>query len=167
MKTTPLVISTFGVASTAAQSTYFSGLGQVRTFYVRDNHEDLGCLTSAGKWTTNNSLCGNFTANRATPSPNYSVSWTLSTSAGPCGIETVTLKCKPGITPAVFGNWGDPATNGGGPVPGREILRYGAYGVFASSLGNNPPTPQEGPAEIRLYSASDEGKWVWLGFNGF
>lgn len=46
-------------------------------------------------------------------------------------------------------------------IPGVDCLRYGQYGLMASS-GRNPPVVADAPEEIHLVSYSETGKYVWL-----
>ena len=46
-------------------------------------------------------------------------------------------------------------------IPGVDCLRYGQYGLMASS-GRNPPVAADAPEEIHLVSYSETGKYVWL-----
>ena len=48
-----------------------------------------------------------------------------------------------------------------GPVKQREVLRYGQYGVVASS-GNNPPALTDGALDVHFYTGAEKGKYVWL-----
>lgn len=48
-----------------------------------------------------------------------------------------------------------------GPVKQREVLRYGQYGVVASS-GNNPPALSDGALDVHFYTGAEKGKYVWL-----
>ncbi|KAK4194690.1 hypothetical protein QBC40DRAFT_311252 [Triangularia verruculosa] len=137
--------------STVAQD--FSGRGQIRALHVRENHQDLGCLTSAGKWTTIETLCGDFDAQRVGNNNEFRLS---STGAGSCGIEGVFFKC--GISVGIFGTWGTE-----GPVRGREVIRYGAYGLMASD-GNNPPEVRDVAVGIHFSTGKERGKAVWLGW---
>lgn len=52
----------------------------------------------------------------------------------------------------------------GVPVAGREALRYGEYGVFASNVPDAPPALTEPPLAIHIYDGTEQGKWVWLGW---
>jgi hypothetical protein len=76
----------------------FSGTGQIRTLWTIGDHADLGCLTSEGKWTSNNSSCGTFSGERSSNGTVFKVS----TSAGGCGIEVATFKCGDEVD-AAFG----------------------------------------------------------------
>jgi hypothetical protein len=78
----------------------FTGLGQIRTLYIGRGHDDLGCLTSAGKWTTDESLCGTFAAAQISD-----VTFHLfAPKAGGCGIDVATFKCGDGVQGgAIFG----------------------------------------------------------------
>lgn len=51
-----------------------------------------------------------------------------------------------------------------GPIPGREVLRYGQYGVMATDAEDSPPSLTEEALNIHFYSGSEKGKWVWLGW---
>jgi hypothetical protein len=55
------------------------------------DHADLGCLTAAGLWTTDDSLCGTFTGTRLNTSslPTYK----LTSAAGPCYIYGAQFEC--------------------------------------------------------------------------
>jgi len=139
----------------AAGSQDFTGLGQLRTLYIGDDHQDLGCVTSAGKWTVDEAECGAFAAQ---PLDN-GVFQLWSHGAGGCGINAGTLQCGGGIKGASFGTFGT-----SGPIPGREVLRYSQYGVLATDAPDSPPTPDEAPLTMHFYSGSEKGKWVWLGW---
>ncbi|KAK0663941.1 hypothetical protein QBC41DRAFT_350103 [Cercophora samala] len=149
---TPLLVA--AVFSWAAVAQDFNGLGQIRTLYVRENNQDLGCLTSAGKWTTIESLCGEFHAQRVGSNNEFR----LSTEAGSCGIEGVTFKCAYGVQSGIFGTWGTE-----GPVRGREVVRYGVFGVMAGN-GNNPPDARDRAVDIHFSTGNEGGKAVWLGW---
>ncbi|KAK4220707.1 hypothetical protein QBC38DRAFT_333836, partial [Podospora fimiseda] len=135
----------------------FSGLGQIRTLYIARDHDDLGCLTSQGKWTTDEALCGNFYAYRLSKNAKGMSTFRLAgVDVGMCGITPAGIfKCG-GVHDAEFGTWGYE-----GPVKQHDVLRYGQYGVVASD-GNNPPALNEGPNEVHFYSGSEKGKYVWL-----
>ncbi|KAK4224243.1 hypothetical protein QBC38DRAFT_25008 [Podospora fimiseda] len=139
----------------AAQA--FSGLGQIRTLYIGRDHDDLGCLTSQGKWTTDEALCGTFYAYRlSTNAKGMSTFRLAGVDVGICGIAPAgVFKCG-GVKDVDFGTWGNE-----GPVKHRDVLRYGQYGVVAS-YGNNPPAPEEGPLQVHFYSGAEKGKYVWL-----
>ncbi|KAL2131974.1 hypothetical protein VTI74DRAFT_4375 [Chaetomium olivicolor] len=149
----------------------FTGLGQIRTFYIGQTHDDLGCLTSAGQWTVDEKLCGVFKAKR--PEEQIITLASIGTgnatgvdsqqgaevSVAECGIDVAKFKCGGGVNGAVFGTW---TTKG--PIPGHEVLRYSQYGVFATDAEDSPP-PLTGPAlDIHFYSGIEKGKWVWLGW---
>ncbi|KAK4164108.1 hypothetical protein QBC43DRAFT_289341 [Cladorrhinum sp. PSN259] len=137
----------------------FDGLGHIRTLYIGRDHDDLGCLTAAGKWTTDEEQCGLFFGKTLSQSPKGGVSTfrLASLDTGMCGIAPVgVFKCGGDAKAAEFGTWG---TNG--PVKEHDVLRYGQYGVFAGN-GNNPPSFAEGPADIHFYSGAEQGKYVWL-----
>lgn len=53
----------------------------------------------------------------------------------------------------------------GVPVDGREVLRYGQYGVFATD-GISPPKPGEA-LDIHFWGSLDQGKYAWLGWKPF
>ncbi|KAK3370500.1 hypothetical protein B0H63DRAFT_317514 [Podospora didyma] len=148
-----LALAAGGLA--AAKPTSFNGTGQIRTLWAYGDHSDLGCLTSAGLWTTDESLCGKFDAKRTNESP---VMFTLASVEGPCQIYGK-FSCAKGNEPYIFGLW-----PWGNSVPGVECLRWGQYGLMASSGPRNPPLPTDPPQELHLTSASEEQKYVWLTF---
>ncbi|KXX82950.1 hypothetical protein MMYC01_200417 [Madurella mycetomatis] len=129
----------------------FSGLGQIRTLYIRDDHEDLGCLTSQGRWTTDESQCGTFVAVR--DAHDFKLT---ALDGGKCGVDVATFKCGQGVQWDVFATFG---TNG--PIPGREVLRYSQYGVMATN-GMSPPNFREPALDIHFYSGAEKGKYAWL-----
>ncbi|KAK4244544.1 hypothetical protein C7999DRAFT_17202 [Corynascus novoguineensis] len=45
----------------------FTGNGQLRTLWDQGGHDDLGCLTEMGLWTSDNAFCGSFTGIRSMP----------------------------------------------------------------------------------------------------
>lgn len=77
----------------------FVGLGQLRTLYIGTGHEDLGCLTSAGQWTVDESQCGVFAA---APLDN-GVFHLFAPKTGGCGVDVATFKCGGGVKGATFG----------------------------------------------------------------
>lgn len=77
----------------------FDGRGQLRTLYISGDHEDLGCLTSDGKWTVNEDQCGVFIADRINEAEYY----LSSEKAGPCGVQAATFKCAEDVKPGIFG----------------------------------------------------------------
>lgn len=86
------------VASSSSKD--FTGLGQLRTLYIGDDHDDLGCVTSSGKWTTDESQCGFFSVE---PLPNGQFQLFAPQAAGGCGIDGATFKCGHGVKGATFG----------------------------------------------------------------
>ncbi|EGS17907.1 uncharacterized protein CTHT_0072670 [Thermochaetoides thermophila DSM 1495] len=148
----------------------FSGLGQLRTLSTDRvaGNPDIGCLTSAGAWTTDERKCGVFRAVRSDVHHITIESIPVLTSiegsgtgvnlGGICGIEVGVFKCGGGVKQAVFGTWGLE-----GPIPGREQLRYGQYGVVATD-GISPPQAWEEPLQIHFYSGKEKGQWAWLGW---
>ncbi|KAL2189191.1 hypothetical protein L209DRAFT_752412 [Thermothelomyces heterothallicus CBS 203.75] len=139
----------------ASGSPSFTGHGQLRALHNTGDHEDLGCLTSEGKWTVEEPLCGVFAADRI---DDYQFRL-RSIEAGECGVDVATFKCGGGVKAAGFGTWGTP-----GPVPGYDVLRYSQYGVLATNAPDSPPAPGEEPLAIHFYSGSEKGKWIWLGW---
>ncbi|KAL1838627.1 hypothetical protein VTJ49DRAFT_2464 [Mycothermus thermophilus] len=119
---------------------YFSGRGQVRTYYIHDDQPDLGCLTNDGRWTVDEYRCGVFFATRLT---NGDISWNSSflleaQGSGPCGYDYYdrgTFNCGSGINATIF--W---------------------------RLIDAPPPPGAEPLEIHWYGASEKGKWAYLGW---
>lgn len=87
---------TLTVPVTAARD--FSGLGQIRTLYITDDHEDLGCLTSQGRWTADESQCGTFVAVR--DAHDFKLA---AVDGGKCGVDVATFKCGQGAKWDVFG----------------------------------------------------------------
>ncbi|GAB1320986.1 hypothetical protein MFIFM68171_11196 [Madurella fahalii] len=142
---------TLTLPATAARD--FSGLGQIRTLYVVGNHEDLGCLTGEGKWTTDESQCGTFAAVR--DGLNFKLT---ALEAGKCGVDVATFKCGHVGKGGVFSTFGT-----SGPIPGKEVLRYGQYGVMATD-GMSPPASREPALDIHFYSGAEKGKYAWLGW---
>ncbi|KAK0719024.1 hypothetical protein B0T21DRAFT_295694 [Apiosordaria backusii] len=148
---TPPLVSIILPSVAAAQD--FTGRGQIRALYVRENYEDLGCLTSAG-----NHSAVKFNARRVGNNNEFRLA---SSGTGSCMMEGVFFKV--GIQSGIFGvkhQWGTE-----GPVRGREVIRYGAYGVMASD-GNNPPEPRDGAVDIHFSTGKERGKAVWLGWKG-
>ena len=90
-----------GNSPTPRSTASFTGRGQIRTLWNQGDYADLGCLTAAGLWTTNNSLCGTFTGTALTTSslPTFR----LSSSAGPCWIYGAQFKCEQGGAGYEFG----------------------------------------------------------------
>ena len=76
----------------------FAGLGQIRTLYIGRDHDDLGCLTGAGKWTADESECGTFAAE-----PIGNSTFHLSVPEGGCGVDVATFKCGADVEGAIFG----------------------------------------------------------------
>ncbi len=76
----------------------FAGLGQIRTLYIGRGHDDLGCLTSTGKWTADESQCGTFAAEQIGNSTFH-----LSVPEGGCGVDVATFKCGANVEGAIFG----------------------------------------------------------------
>ncbi|KAK4151832.1 hypothetical protein C8A00DRAFT_45018 [Chaetomidium leptoderma] len=139
--------------STSSSQT-FTGTGQLRTRWNEGDHADLGCLTNTGLWTANNKLCGTFTSTQLGGSslPVFS----LATPAGPCKIYGAQFTCGQGNEAVAFGLWPWPNS-----IPGVDCLRWGQYGLMASS-GRNPPNVEDPPQEIHLVSYIETGKYVWL-----
>jgi hypothetical protein len=77
----------------------FTGIGQLRTVYIRDDHEDLGCLTNTGKWTVDEAQCGNFAAVQIKEGQFHLVA----AGVGGCGIEVATFKCASDVKVDIFG----------------------------------------------------------------
>lgn len=74
-----------------ASATDFSGSGQIRALDSDDLTSDLGCLTDAGAWTKDETLCGTFTATRSGSSA------TVVSAEGPCTISSTTaIGCASG-----------------------------------------------------------------------
>ena len=48
-------------------------------------------------------------------------------------------------------------------IPGVDCMRYGNYGLMASSKGG---PPHGSPQEVHFTSYSEPGKWVWLTWEG-
>ena len=91
-------------APTAAATKDFSGYGQLRALYINDDHEDLGCLTAVGKWTTDESQCGIFVAEQLSASSQALSNFNLSAPGiGGCGIDVATFKCGDGVKTQTFG----------------------------------------------------------------
>ncbi|KAH6839500.1 hypothetical protein B0I37DRAFT_235736 [Chaetomium sp. MPI-CAGE-AT-0009] len=151
-----LALTTLLPAAAASATKDFTGLGQLRTLYIGSDHDDLGCVTSAGKWTTDESQCGVFSAERIA---NGQFQLFAPQEAGGCGVEVATFKCGRGVKGGIFGTFGT-----AGPIPGREVLRYAQYGVLATNAPDSPPSPEDAPLDMHFYSGSEKGKWVWLGW---
>lgn len=132
----------------------FEGKGQLRTVWWQGDHADLGCLTSAGLWTADEKLCGVFEAARADDDRSL---FTLSTEDGWCRIYGAQFTCN-GQEAYSFGTWPENWPNG---IPGVQVLRFGQYGIMASS-GRNPPEVVDKPQEIHFTSYNEVGKYVWL-----
>ncbi|AEO69690.1 uncharacterized protein THITE_2053822 [Thermothielavioides terrestris NRRL 8126] len=148
-----LALSALFTAAAADTPQDFTGLGEIRTLYIWPDHPDLGCLTSAGQWTTNETLCGSFTT-QWTSNLTFYLS---ATATGSCGIDGATFRCG---DPDIFGTPGGT----GGPIPGHDILRYGQYGIMAADADDAPPAPQDPPLDIHFYTGSEKGKYVFLGW---
>lgn len=89
------------LASRLAAGESFIGKGQLRTLWDGGEHEDLGCLTDTGLWSSNEALCGTFTG---TPLDGYNIkTFNLTTAAGPCGILGAQFNCGEGNQPSPFG----------------------------------------------------------------
>jgi uncharacterized membrane protein len=103
LSTTALLAFTALLSTTTAayETKDFTGLGQIRTVYIGSNHEDLGCLTSAGQWTVDESQCGTFVTAQIDNS--YGQFHLFSTEAGACGIDVATFKCGDGVKWSIFG----------------------------------------------------------------
>jgi hypothetical protein len=86
-------------SSESSSSKDFTGLGQLRALYIRDDHEDLGCLTKMGKWTVNEAQCGNFAAVQIKEGQFHLVA----AGVGGCGIEGATFKCAKEVKVDTFG----------------------------------------------------------------
>ncbi|KAK4151556.1 hypothetical protein C8A00DRAFT_35807 [Chaetomidium leptoderma] len=142
-------------AIAASRTPDFTGVGQIRTLYIGTGHEDLGCLTSTGKWTIDESQCGTFAAAKANDNSFH----LFATEEGGCGIDVATFKCGGGVKGGTFGTFGTT-----GPIPGREVLRYAQYGVLATDAADSPPSLKEEALDLHFYSGSEQGKWVWLGW---
>ncbi|KAK0636025.1 hypothetical protein B0T17DRAFT_570668 [Bombardia bombarda] len=143
-----------GVAAATVNSTVFGGQGQIRTLWNSAPYTDLGCLTSAGQWTANPSLCAVFTAVR--PGSIF----TLTTSAGPCEISGANFTCGAGNTPGQFGIWPWPNS-----PPKIESLRWGQYGLM-STPSPNPISASDAAVTLRYTSYWDSGYYVWLTWKG-
>jgi hypothetical protein len=107
MLSLPLLLLTLTTAIAAPTSTPtkdFSGHGQLRALYINDDHQDLGCLTAVGKWTSDESQCGIFVATQL-PAASQAVSnFQLSAPGiGNCGIDVATFKCGDDVKPVTFG----------------------------------------------------------------
>ncbi|KAL2272000.1 hypothetical protein VTJ83DRAFT_1371 [Remersonia thermophila] len=157
MHTRTVIVFLLSAIFPIAAALAFNGTGQVRTLYNRQPHDDLGCLTKDGKWTVDEPLCGVFTARRTGNYNDYTLS---AEGAGACGLDHIYFVCGEDVAPYIFSTWGDNF-----PAAGLTVLRYGQYGVFATDAPDSPPAPGAEPLRIRLYSASDKGKWAWLGWN--
>jgi hypothetical protein len=74
----------------------FEGTGQIRTLHGPTDNvgPDIGCLTSQGEWTADNTQCDVFTGIRR---DNYTI--TLNTSTGlPLGLDNVVVVAREGLT---------------------------------------------------------------------
>ncbi|KAK3950332.1 hypothetical protein QBC32DRAFT_399567 [Pseudoneurospora amorphoporcata] len=144
-----------GRSSSNLTSRSWSGTGQIRTLWDGSSHDDLGCLTASGRWTTDENSCGTFTAVRKDGATIGATQFTLtSKEAGPCEMLGTTLVCEKGRGGYSFGIW--PFPNG---VPGVECLRYGLYGLMASVQGG-PPDVNAKPLDLRFTSYVEKGKKV-------
>jgi hypothetical protein len=86
-------------AAIPVPSKSFSGKGQLRTRWNEGDYADLGCLTDHGRWTSDESLCGTFTANQYTTGTYAQVAFTLTSASGPCNMLGGRLDCEPGNEP--------------------------------------------------------------------
>ncbi|KAK4114714.1 hypothetical protein N656DRAFT_691281, partial [Canariomyces notabilis] len=135
----------------------FSGKGQLRTRWNEGDYADLGCLTDHGRWTSDESLCGTFTANQYTTGTYAQVAFTLTSASGPCNMLGGRLDCEPGNEPyKYFGIW-----QFRNSIPGVDCFRYAQYGLMAT-WGKSPPTPEDPPQDLHLTSYAEPGKRVWL-----
>ncbi|KAK3308423.1 uncharacterized protein B0T15DRAFT_107736 [Chaetomium strumarium] len=132
----------------------FTGTGQLRTRWNDGDYADLGCLTETGLWTADNTLCGTFTA--TTLDSSTLRTFTLTSAAGPCKILGARFTCQEGNEAYAFGIWPFPNS-----IPGVDCLRWGQYGLMASSA-KNPPGLEDAPEEIHGATYSEVGKYVWL-----
>ncbi|KAK3297243.1 uncharacterized protein B0H64DRAFT_372631 [Chaetomium fimeti] len=141
--------------TTPRSTTGFTGRGQLRTLWNEGDHADLGCLTPAGLWTTDNAHCGTFTGTALGTSslPTF----TLTSAAGPCRIYGGRFTCGGGDAGVEFGIWPFPNS-----IPGKDCLRYGQYGLMASSGEGGPPAVGDPALEVHFVSYSEQGKYVWL-----
>jgi hypothetical protein len=101
MQLTQLLLTASAILSAVAvdpKAKDFTGLGQIRTLYIERDHNDLGCLTSAGKWTVDEAQCGTFSTEQISDSTFH-----LSAPEGPCGIDVATFKCGSDVQAAIFG----------------------------------------------------------------
>ncbi|KAK1757169.1 hypothetical protein QBC47DRAFT_444068 [Echria macrotheca] len=137
----------------------FQGTGQLRTTWRDGDHADLGCLTDRGRWTSDNSTCGTF---EATPDPQTPSVFTLKTDAGYCNVYGAEFTCDAGNEAQPFGTWPENWPNG---IPGQKVLRWGQYGLMASSAAG-PPSLADAPEAIHLASYNEPGKFVWLTWLG-
>ncbi|KAJ4415710.1 hypothetical protein N0V85_002585 [Neurospora sp. IMI 360204] len=152
------ILASTSVASRSSNvTTSFSGTGQIRTLWDGASHDDLGCLTASGRWTTDENSCGTFVAVRKDGDSIGATQFTLaSKEAGPCEMLGTTFVCEKGRGGYSFGIW--PFPNG---VPGVECLRYGLYGLMASVQGG-PPDVDAKPMDLRFTSYVEKEKYVWL-----
>ncbi|KAH6641150.1 hypothetical protein F5144DRAFT_124211 [Chaetomium tenue] len=154
LATLTTALPTTSLQPTARSTASFTGRGRIRALWNQGDYADLGCLTAGGLWTTNNALCGTFTGTAITTSslPTFK----LSSSAGPCYIYGAQFKCEQGVAGYEFGIWPWPNS-----IPGKDCLRYGQYGLMASSGVGGPPAP--GAAiDVHFVSYIEQGKYVWL-----
>ena len=97
-----LAVTGLATAATAAAAADFSGRGQLRARWNAGDHADLGCLTTAGLWTGDESRCGTFVAS---PVPDSALFTLTSTSAagGPCQVVGARFSCSAGNRAYQFG----------------------------------------------------------------
>jgi len=82
-----LILATISLA--AARS--FSGRGQLRATWRDGEHNDLGCVTDEGRWTTDDTRCGTF---EASPVPETPTMFTLQSAAGFCKVFEGRFMCN-------------------------------------------------------------------------
>ncbi|KAH8194112.1 hypothetical protein TruAng_011725 [Truncatella angustata] len=130
----------------------FNGTGEVRTLSsANDVGSDLGCLTDAGMWTKNDTLCGTFTGYRDADS----TSFTISSTEGPCTLDGLYFECGEDIDSLTFWAWS-------GLITGYDVLAYGESVTFSS-----PMNASETLRPVRTYHTSDPKPWIHLGWFAF
>ncbi|KAK6084335.1 hypothetical protein SCUP515_01449 [Seiridium cupressi] len=144
---------TLAALAGVASATTFNGTGQLRTLssLTADRGTDLGCLTNAGNWTTEDSLCGTFTGTRS-----GSVYTTLTSLDGPCTIDDSKFTCGTDLTALQFWAWT-------GLLDNYDVLAHSEQITYSSS--SNISEVSDSSVPIRTYRTTDPKPWVWLGWS--
>lgn len=100
--TSTIALSILAALIPSASATPWNGTGLVRTIDSDAPNDEIGCLTSDGRWTVDEHLCGVFTA---VPTGANDWEFTLtSQGAGPCSVvDPYWFTCGPNVTAWKFG----------------------------------------------------------------